>query len=226
MSNIKEFTIHGEYKAILRKVANRAAHDKMTRLEFEAALQKEIDKLSKKMVGMGLSYFDNVTLQKPIHEAVQPKPLDLLIHGALTDKPNLTERVGVMSIEDVFARLHSTQEVFGVKVRFNSKRYECFKQKGVLCLCCGIVGHYFGIERHTGQTDSPYFHLNLYHKTPDGKEIMITADHIIPLCENGEDRVSNMQTLCEPCNNRKDRKTIDYTKPSVVESTEITVRNL
>jgi HNH endonuclease len=38
----------------------------------------------------------------------------------------------------------------------------------------------------------------------------LTRDHIVPLCDNGTNTISNIQPTCLPCNMRKHRKHINY----------------
>lgn len=40
--------------------------------------------------------------------------------------------------------------------------------------------------------------------------IKLTADHVIPLARGGDNRISNIQPLCQPCNSRKHTSIIDY----------------
>lgn len=46
-----------------------------------------------------------------------------------------------------------------------------------------------------------------------GSTEKLTKDHIIPLSQGGLDILENLQPLCQPCNSRKHKKTIDYRKP-------------
>lgn len=97
-------------------------------------------------------------------------------------------------------------EVNGVKTTVNipmgSHRYQLFAEKGIQCVSCGMKGQYFAIERNIDSCPSK-FHLNLYGKDDDGKEVMITKDHILPKSKGGENRLSNYQTMCIKCNRKK-----------------------
>ncbi|MDJ0553622.1 MAG: HNH endonuclease [Microcoleaceae cyanobacterium MO_207.B10] len=50
------------------------------------------------------------------------------------------------------------------------------------------------------------FERDLYHCQSCGqtsKEIELTIDHIIPLARSGSNEISNLQTLCRSCNQKK-----------------------
>lgn len=86
--------------------------------------------------------------------------------------------------------------VDGFNVRPLSLRYKTFYQKGVKCVCCGKEGTHFKL---CGNENTNRRHFNLY--ADDGT--LITKDHIIPKSRGGRDVVTNMQTMCEPCNKAK-----------------------
>ena len=44
-------------------------------------------------------------------------------------------------------------------------------------------------------------------------DVRLTADHITPVAKGGTSNIDNIQPLCQPCNTRKNDKTIDY-RPS------------
>lgn len=86
-----------------------------------------------------------------------------------------------------------------------SQRLITFKTKGcqcVSCVSCGLVGEIFYFEKCT-PNERP--HLNLYGRR-DGKEVLITKDHIIPKSRGGEDYLTNYQTMCINCNRAKGNK--------------------
>jgi len=86
----------------------------------------------------------------------------------------------------------------GDRVKISSKRLIVFK-KSVKCVKCGLEGLFFAKEKIEGHTS---YHLNLY-AVKDGEEILMTKDHIIPLSKNGQNTLSNLQTMCCICNLEK-----------------------
>ncbi len=89
----------------------------------------------------------------------------------------------------------------GDMINMASDRYKCFAQKGTKCVECGIEGVFFAKERDRGSSNG--WHFNLY-AVRDGKEILMTKDHIIPIAKGGTDSVDNYQTMCAECNSAKD----------------------
>ena len=74
-----------------------------------------------------------------------------------------------------------------------------FLHKGTTCVCCGLKAEYFTLDKTDNQVK---YHLGLYAML-EGKEIQFTKDHIIPKSAGGSDKLCNMQTMCEECNNIK-----------------------
>ena len=91
-------------------------------------------------------------------------------------------------------------EVDGFKVHPVSLRYMTFYQKGTKCVCCGKEGTYFQLDSdRNGNNAETRRHFNLY--ADDGT--LMTKDHIVPKSKGGRNHVSNMQTMCYPCNKAK-----------------------
>jgi 5-methylcytosine-specific restriction endonuclease McrA len=101
-------------------------------------------------------------------------------------------------------RNSAKKEYCGFNLRMGSERLKLFATKGVVCCKCGIVGKYFKLENHNINNYSPHF--NLYAIDKDGKEVLMTKDHIIPVSKGGEDKQSNYQPMCTFCNCKKDNK--------------------
>ena len=95
-------------------------------------------------------------------------------------------------------------------VRLNSPTLKAIAKKGIKCARCGIEGSFFKLSRYQNQ-DS--FFPSLVAIGNDGREqILMTRDHINPKCNGGTDRYSNIQILCEKCNNLKNSHTTNYAK--------------
>jgi 5-methylcytosine-specific restriction endonuclease McrA len=93
------------------------------------------------------------------------------------------------------------------KVGSSSVRLRTFKDN-LQCVACGVIGSFFAKEKH--KSDSKY-HLNLYALV-DGKEILMTHDHIVPKSKGGSNDISNSQTMCCVCNGKKGSLIIENPK--------------
>lgn len=122
----------------------------------------------------------------------------------------MMERKGIYTIDESFQKiipywdLPSKEAVIdfdGSPLKATSLRYKVF-HNSLKCCTCGIEGKYFAKERSLPVV-SDKFHLNLYAVNEEGKEILMTKDHIIPKSKGGSDNLENMQTMCEICNNKK-----------------------
>ncbi len=87
----------------------------------------------------------------------------------------------------------------GDLINMTSLKLQTFKENGIRCRMCGCKGSYFAKEKYAAE---PYFHLNLY-AMKDGREVLMTKDHILPVVKGGRDRLNNFQTLCIDCNKKK-----------------------
>jgi hypothetical protein len=127
------------------------------------------------------------------------------------------ERNGIYTVEAVLSQLGNSWAVFdGDVVSVCGLRHQLFACSR-FCVCCGIEGTYFAKERSAKKIkrrnprDEQLFkattttwHFNLYALTADGREILMTKDHILPRSKGGRDTLDNLQTMCRPCNNTKD----------------------
>lgn len=123
----------------------------------------------------------------------------------------MLERKSIHSIEEVREKVmpYNTGEKGTIIIDFdgdplkaNSQRYTLFFTKGFKCVKCGIEGKYFAKERDPSSNSDKY-HLNLYALDENGKEVLMTKDHIIPKSKGGKNKLENYQTMCCRCNNNK-----------------------
>ena len=149
---------------------------------------------------------------KARNNSLKNKPLEPLEKLEKLPKQvnRIYDRLAFVPLQDVFSNIGKVIDVCGTKISIRSKRYKCYARKGVKCVRCGIEGKYFAAEKALTQNTDKY-HLNLY-ANEDGKEILMTVDHIIPLSRQGLDNVSNLQTMCSPCNNMKGNRTEEELK--------------
>ena len=89
----------------------------------------------------------------------------------------------------------------GNMVNMASDRYKCFKIWGTTCVSCGLQGTTFYLEKTKGVKYESY-HFNLYGYR-DGKEILMTKDHVIPKSRGGLDIIKNYRPMCYICNQEK-----------------------
>lgn len=123
----------------------------------------------------------------------------------------MLERKSIHSIEEVREKVmpYNTGEKGTIIIDFdgdplkaNSQRYTLFFTKGFKCVKCGIEGKYFAKERDPSSNSDKY-HLNLYALDENGKEVLMTKDHIIPKSKGGKNKLENYQTMCCICNKKK-----------------------
>ena len=86
----------------------------------------------------------------------------------------------------------------GYLVKTYSQRYDLFRIN-TKCVNCGLEANCYILEKNT---DAKAWHFNLYYVNK-GNEILFTKDHIIPKSKDGRNVMSNYQTMCVICNNRK-----------------------
>lgn len=83
-----------------------------------------------------------------------------------------------------------------------SPRLRLFSRGNITCVNCGVEGYMFYMEKNAADLVAEP-HLTLYGKTKDGKEVMMTWDHIIPRSIGGGNSPANAQCMCTTCNENK-----------------------
>ena len=128
---------------------------------------------------------------------------------------------------DVVKR-ESSEKIDGINVFLNSDRYATFKQSGTKCVCCGLEGKFFGLERTLKErkNNTNRCHFNLYGVDKRGEEVLFTKDHILPKAKGGKDHISNYQTMCCVCNNLKGSDGLTIEEISFLRQTYNQNRNL
>jgi len=106
----------------------------------------------------------------------------------------------VLSLATTERRAESVFE--GYRVRLDSLRYQVFKQ-GRVCARCGLAGTFFLLQHATDGGPEDRAHFNLYARRSDGELVLMTKDHTHPQSKGGRDHVSNLRTMCFPCNLKK-----------------------
>lgn len=101
----------------------------------------------------------------------------------------------------------------GHHVDTNTDRYENLYYHKCKCAKCGAEAQYAALERCNDKNGK--YHINVY-TIQNGREIMLTKDHIYPRSLGGYDDLRNYQVLCERCNTKKGNKT-DLTLEEAIE---------
>lgn len=112
-------------------------------------------------------------------------------------------RYSTHSVEEIFAlmepRTTPAYSEDGFRLKVKSDRLVLFKEKGLGCVSCDLVGSFFALENHNGETP----HLNLYALGKNGREVLMTKDHIRPKAKGGPNAMANYQPMCADCNGKK-----------------------
>lgn len=88
----------------------------------------------------------------------------------------------------------------GDELYIDSPRYFTFKKDNCTCVKCGLKGAFFAKEKHL---NDKRYHLNLYAFDECGNEVLMTKDHRYPKAKGGSNDISNLDTMCAPCNHAK-----------------------
>lgn len=94
----------------------------------------------------------------------------------------------------------TTWNLHGHVINVNVKRLGTLRANNK-CVCCGIEGNTFLIERHQNDKDTSR-HLNMY-AVDKGHIVLMTVDHILPDSMAGRYSPLNFQTMCSKCNSAK-----------------------
>ena len=114
----------------------------------------------------------------------------------------LIEKLPLSIITDTYNKNEKVTLIGKYKVLTKDDRYLNFIKNGFKCAKCGIVGQYVHLEHNIRNKN----HLNVYGVDCNGKEILLTKDHIYPKSKGGLDNIINYQVLCEECNGEKSDK--------------------
>jgi hypothetical protein len=107
-----------------------------------------------------------------------------------------------------FIGVAKTIRIRGVPKRVNLTPYRLLPfKKSVVCYKCGIEGTHFALQRPSNRHEG--WHLNLWGKTPQGHNRLMTCDHLVPKSAGGQNCWYNLGTLCSKCNSRKSSKTVE-----------------
>jgi len=129
-----------------------------------------------------------------------------------TNISNEIKQIKVFSPKQVFKLINDSEERVSVKVRnrifevkMNSDRYRVFQQNPS-CVACGITGSKFILECSSDYTIA-YFN---FYAEEDGKDVLMTKDHILAKAYGGKDHITNYATCCSICNALKASYPISY----------------
>lgn len=125
--------------------------------------------------------------------------------------------LGIKRTDSLFVK--ATEKIYdGHIVKMYSTRYHLFK-RSLVCADCGLTASFFALEKDKKVTGDKC-HFNLYGINIEGREVLFTQDHIVPVAKGGAtNALSNLQTMCCECNHKK---ADNHTHPEVTEEQHLT----
>lgn len=128
---------------------------------------------------------------------------------------HLSSNISIEVVNSLILSDARTANIYGYSVRVSSVRLNTFARKGTTCICCGCKGTHYIIDDNTMGP-----HLNLYSTDDQGKDTLMTRDHIVCKSHGGRNTVDNMNTMCIVCNMERGTKPLNtfldnWVKPSV-----------
>lgn len=83
----------------------------------------------------------------------------------------------------------------------STRMHLLFVHRELKCKCCGIEASFAAVE--STPSSNGWKSLNFYAYDFEGKEVLMTWDHITPKSKGGSNALGNAQCLCILCNNMK-----------------------
>lgn len=137
--------------------------------------------------------------------------------------PNLEDRIiGEFSYDDVVSCISffdlpledwNGQKLLvdlkdGTRIRFSRKQFMGIKRP--VCVHCGERGVKFIIVTAGRPKINPRRNCQKPPKAllATQHNVLLTRDHIVPKCQGGGNELSNLQVLCELCNNQKSKEDV------------------
>lgn len=110
-------------------------------------------------------------------------------------------RVPKSSKDNIYVKIDNTE-----RVKITTARTLLFINKGVECVCCGVVANKVIVEKDYTAKEDKWF-LGFYVVKNNVPVRMLTIDHITPKSKMGSVKsMTNLQPMCDICNNKKGNK--------------------
>lgn len=75
-------------------------------------------------------------------------------------------------------------------------------KRPLVCVKCGCKGTLIVQYRHANEPETAVHH-DIFAINASKDIVMLTVDHILPQSWGGHNQQSNLQIMCQPCNNNK-----------------------